>query len=204
VDAAERRFLAAIEGIDDEVARRATPLPGWTAGHLLTHVARNADSHVRRAHAAALGDVVEQYPGGPAGRAAEIENGALRPAVDLVDDVRRSAQGLHAAWERVPPSAWDAITRDVGGRERPLRDLPSRRWQELEVHVVDLGLGVTHRDWSDDFVEAWLPRLRASLADRLPPGARAPNAGALDERDELAWLYGRLTRPDLPTLDSWG
>jgi hypothetical protein len=44
----------------------------------------------------------------------------------------------------------------------------------------------------------WLPRLRVHFADR--PDARV----GLDEHDELAWLYGRLQRADLPVLPSWG
>jgi maleylpyruvate isomerase len=103
----------------------------------------------------------------------------------------------------LPPSAWSAVSRDVGGRERRLFDLPGRRWQELEVHVIDLGVGVTYRDWPDDFVAQSLPRLRAEAQARLPAGAQLPGPGVLDDREELAWLYGRLERPDLPELGHW-
>ncbi len=72
------------------------------------------------------------------------------------------------------------------------------------MHVVDLGVGVTFRSWPDDFVHTWLPRLRASLPHRLGADMRAPPPGTLDEREELAWLYGRLERADLPTLAPWG
>jgi hypothetical protein len=71
------------------------------------------------------------------------------------------------------------------------------------VHLVDLDAGVTHRDWPDDFVAAWLPVLRLGLADRLPAGAAPPPPGTVDSHDELAWLYGRLARPDLPALGPW-
>jgi len=202
VHAAQDRFDAAIAGLTDADARRPTALPGWTVGHVLAHVARNADSHCRRAEAAVRGLVIEQYEGGFEGRAREIDAGAARSATELVDDVRRSAEELEAVWARVPGPAWGRETVDVGGRRRPLGQLPGRRWQELEVHLVDLGLGPTHRDWSDDFVGAWLPRLRTTLADRLGAGDRAPEIE--DRRDELAWLYGRLTRPGLPVLAPWG
>ena len=111
---------------------------------------------------------------------------------------------MEEAWRRVPPATWGNVTRDVSGRGRPLRALPARRWQELEVHVVDLNVDVTPHDWSDGFVRVFLPLLRASLPARLPEGARPPTVGDLDERDELAWLYGRLDRPDLPALAPWG
>ena len=68
VDEAQDRFEEAIEPLSDVDVARPSRLAGWTVGHVLTHVARNADSHVRRAEAAARGEVVEQYPGGHQGR----------------------------------------------------------------------------------------------------------------------------------------
>ncbi len=94
------------------------------------------------------------------------------------------------------------MTTDVSGTARPLSDLPARRWQELEVHLVDLDLGVGFDSWSDEFVATFLPTWRATLSARL--GAQpAPTAGLLDRREELAWLYGRLHRADLPELVPW-
>jgi maleylpyruvate isomerase len=205
VEDAQRRFLEAVADLDDEVMERPSLLPDWTVAHVLTHVARNADSHVRRAEAARRGETIDQYPGGYAGRAAEIDAGAQRPANAVLEDVHESAARLRDAWAALPDPAWSVVTRDIGGRERPLSALPARRWQELEVHVVDLGTGVTYRQWPDEFVRAWLPRLRSDLAARLPDrnGSAIPAPGSLDERDELAWLYGRLRRDDLPALTPW-
>ena len=147
--------------------------------------------------------MVDQYPGGVEGRGAEIDAGARRGARALIDDVRDTSATLQAVWESTPPSAWSVLSRDVGGRERTLYELPARRWQELEVHVIDLGIGITYRDWPDDFVARALPRLRADAVARLPAGAQLPQSGLLDDREELAWLYGRLERPDLPELGHW-
>jgi maleylpyruvate isomerase len=194
---------ALISGLDDDGMRAPSTLPRWSRGHLLTHIARNADSHVRRAHGAARGEMVDQYLGGFEGRAADIEAGAARPAAEILADVEATSAAVAAAWAAVPDDAWGNLTRDVGGRERPLDAVAGRRWQELEVHLTDLDLGPTYRDWSDDFVAVWLPKRRAELPDRLPPGAEAPPPDALDERDELAWLYGRIDRPDLPPLGKW-
>jgi len=201
---AQHRLLALITPLRDPDTRRVSLLPGWTVGHVLTHLARNADSHRRRADAASRGEVVDQYPGGFPARAAEIDAGATRAAAALLDDVRVSAEAMDDAWCRVPADAWGNVSRDVSGRTRPLRDLPGRRWQELEVHSLDLGLGVTPADWSADFVAVSLPTLRATMPGRLPAGAAPPPPGRLDERDELAWLYGRLARADLPVLAPWG
>jgi maleylpyruvate isomerase len=202
VAAAQARLMATLRVLVDDDTRRPSALPGWSVGHVLTHIARNADSHRRRAEAAAKQQLIEQYTGGYAGRAQEIEMGAGRNRADLVYDVRRTADQLQSTWEGLPQDAWRFPTRDVAGRERPLNVLPRRRWQELEIHVIDLKLGPTHRDWSDEFVEQWLPRLRLELPGRLPTGVRPPTT--LDERDELAWLFGRLDGPDLPKLAPWG
>jgi maleylpyruvate isomerase len=200
---AQQRFDAAIKHLDDDDVQRRSRLPGWTVGHVLAHVARNADSHRRRADGAVRGEVVEQYAGGYAGRAAEIDAGAGRPAAELTADVRTSGEQLGVSLAAVPATAWSHPTIDVGGNERPLDDLVPRRWQELEIHLVDLDVGVTHRDWPDEFVAFWLPRVRPTVARRLAPGLAAPEPGTIDERDELAWIYGRLTRPDLPELAPW-
>ncbi len=204
VAASHRRLLGTMEGLTDESARGPSLLPGWTVGHLLTHLARNADSHVHRARAARRGEMVDQYPGGRPAREAAIEAGAGRPAAELAADVRRSASAAEEAWAEVPDHAWGALSRDVRGQEVPLRNLPASRWREAEVHLVDLGLGLTPLGWSGDFVDAWLPGARARAAGGGEAGA-AQGARALFDHpaEELAWRYGRLQRPGLPPPPPW-
>jgi maleylpyruvate isomerase len=203
VSEAESRLFGTVRALDDTAMRATSLLPDWSVGHLLTHLARNADSHVRRTEASVEGVMVDQYPGGPSERAAEIEAGAGRRAATIAEDVAVSSARMLEAWAGVPDRAWSGVTRDASGLERPLAQLPGRRWFEVEVHLVDLGTGPTHRDWSDAFVAARLPQMRDGLGARLAEGATAPPAGTLDERDELAWLYGRFVRTDLPALGPW-
>ena len=120
----------------------------------------------------------------------------------MAEDVRRSADAVEDTWRTLPAEAWVNRTRDVSGRERPLFELPSRRWQEVVVHLVDLDVGVSHRDWPEDFVIEWLPRTRERMWSQLPP--EVGEAEFEDPRDELAWLYGRLRGSDLPELPPWG
>jgi maleylpyruvate isomerase len=203
VSEAESWLFATVRALDDDDVRSPSLLPEWTVGHLLTHLARNADSHWRRTVAAIGGVVVDQYPGGLSERAAEIEAGAGRRAAGVLEDVALSSARMLEGWADVPDHAWAGITRDASGLERPLAELPGRRWLEVEVHLVDLGTGPSHRDWSDAFVAARLPQMRAGLGARVPEGSVPPPAGTLDERDELAWLYGRFARADLPVLGPW-
>jgi maleylpyruvate isomerase len=203
VHEAEGRLLGVVAGFDDEFVAGPSQLPGWTVGHLITHLARNADSHTRRTAAAIDGVMVDQYPGGMIQRTSEIDAGAARSARALHADLADASGRLLAAWDGVPDYAWANVTRDGSGRERRLDELPTRRWLEVEVHLVDLGSGITHRDWSEAFVEARLPEMRSGSAARLKTDDVPPAPGALDPRDELAWLYGRFARADLPVLDPW-
>jgi maleylpyruvate isomerase len=182
-------LLLAMEQLTDDVARRASRLPGWTVGHVLSHIARNGDSVVRRLEGAARGAIVDQYPGGFEGRRAEIEAGADRSASELVTDLRVSCRAVEAACEAMPAGAWENVTRAVGGQEQPATAVVFSRWREVEVHHVDLGLGYSPRDWPDALVAAWLPSLLTALPDRTDP------------RDLLAWCLGRATAPE---LRAWG
>ena len=150
--AAQERLSQTLDGLTDAVCRQPSLLPGWTVGHVLAHLARNADSHTRRLEAAARGQVVEQYLGGHDGRNADIEEGSDRSAAELVADVRDSAAAMERACRAMPPPAWDRPTKAVDGTVRPANLLPLRRWQEVEVHHADLGLDYSWRDWPDAFV----------------------------------------------------
>ena len=43
VDRATDRMLRTAATLDDAAVAAPSPLPGWTRGHVLTHLARNAD-----------------------------------------------------------------------------------------------------------------------------------------------------------------
>jgi maleylpyruvate isomerase len=189
VGRAHATVAVTIAGLTDDVASRPSLLPGWSVGHVLTHLARNADSVVRRLAGAAEGRVVDQYAGGAEGRRRDIEEGAGRSAEELVADVLRTNGQADAAAASFPADAWDRLTRSVGGEEQPARAVVFSRWREVEVHHVDLGLGYTPRDWPDDLVELWLPQAKERFL------------ATADQRDLLAWLVGRGTAPGLAP---WG
>lgn len=61
VGESHRRLHRAASLLDERRMTEPSQLPGWTRGHLLTHLARNADSVVRRLPAASQGEAVDQY-----------------------------------------------------------------------------------------------------------------------------------------------
>ena len=85
--------FADIDGLSDAQAREPSMLPGWSRGHVLTHLARNADAMVNLLTWARTGDETPMYPSREQ-RNADIEAGSGRPASDLVADV-------HATHERM-------------------------------------------------------------------------------------------------------
>jgi maleylpyruvate isomerase len=197
--AAHRQLEAAIRGLTDDVARSASLLPGWSVGHVLTHLARNADSHVRMIDGASRGEVWEQYVGGAAGRTAEIDAGADRPAADLVADVYAANAALEASWTAADEITWAGQGMGTIAGPIAIDDLPFRRWREVEVHHVDLGLGHGVADWSSEYVRLELVRQTRTWASRRPMGLTDLPAAALHlaPHDRLAWLIGRLEVPGL-------
>jgi maleylpyruvate isomerase len=141
----------------------------------MTHLARNAEAMVRRVEAATRGEVIDQYVGGVEGRALEIEAGAGRPALELIADVLFWSQQLDGTFDLLPDDCWGRPVRSIRGGEHPVSKLPRHRWWEVEVHLVDLGIGFGPADWPTDFVDRALPRLITGLADRA------------DRRSLMAW-----------------
>lgn len=168
-----------------------TLLPGWTVAHVLTHLARNADSVTRVLDAAARGEVVERYPGGAATRNADIDAGVGRRADALVADVRESTRRLDAALEG--HTRWDGHGIETDGRRMPVGDLVLLRWREVEVHRADLGLGYGPADWPAAYVRHDLVHFEFRWNARRPMGLTGlpPAALAVPEHVRLAWLLGR-------------
>jgi maleylpyruvate isomerase len=182
---AHARLDAALVGLTDEQARRPSRLPEWTVGHVLTHLARNADSVVRRLEGARRGEIVPQYEGGVEGRNAELEAGAARSPAELRSDVRDANARCDEACAAAAPETWGRPIIGLDGVEQPATFMAFSRWREVEVHHVDLGLGYEPRDWPDELVRYWLPSLLAGLSERAAAA------------DLLAWTIGRGSPPEL-------
>jgi maleylpyruvate isomerase len=192
--AAHDTLVSTLSDLDDAAVRGASRLEGWTVGHVMTHLARNADSHTRMLTAALNGEAVEQYAGGREERAGAIEAGSRRSAAELLDDTMRSITGLEAAWVAMTPVAWDGNGLSHG-RPWPCRAMPYFRWREVEIHHVDLGTGYDPDDWPEEYVRRELQLTLATVPGRL--------AEATERRRLLAWLTGRAPTPGELDLAGW-
>jgi len=191
---AHRTLEHSLVGLTDAQARQPSLLPDWTVGHVLTHIARNADGVRAMVEGAQRGEVAEMYPGGFERRNADIARGAGRTAEALIDDVRMSAARLELAFEANDDAAWDGEGITVFGPAR-IDALPLRRWREVEVHHADLGLAYSWRNWPAEYVRLELAQLTMLWNSRRSMGMTGlPDAAlAVDEHHRVAWLLGRAT-----------
>ncbi|MGW6660148.1 maleylpyruvate isomerase family mycothiol-dependent enzyme [Rhodococcus sp. NPDC055024] len=188
---------ALIGELTEKQAREPSGLPGWSRGHVVTHLSRNGDALGRFVAGVHSGESGEMYPGGPDARNAAIDEGADRPAELLALDYRFSGTRLVDALADLPT---DRLDTPVPWR-KPVTafDLPILRWNEIEIHLLDLDIGYTCHDWPAAFVEFTLASQLGALESAVP-GVRVPS---LSDAETLAWLVGRPTRVGLPTLPAW-
>jgi maleylpyruvate isomerase len=220
IDRATARLLATAAEFDGDPATPSA-LPGWTRGHLLTHVARNADGGVNLLTWARTGVITPQYPSWEQ-RGKDIEAGAGRPLAELIADIRDSAERYAEAAAALHADHWTAVLDLPAGPTRAAV-LPWKRLREVEVHHVDLAAGYRPADWPESFAHRLLHEVAHDHQDTNltvrpeetghplllgtggPPTVSGP-ASAL-----AAWLAGRSTGAgltvdpsgQLPALPDW-
>jgi maleylpyruvate isomerase len=187
--------------------------PGWTRGHVVSHLARNADAYVNLLEWARTGVRTPAYPS-PAARDADIEAGAPRPAAEQLADLETAAARLSAKIDATPVESWSSTVALPSGTEILAARLVWARIYEVELHHVDLDAGYTPADWPAAFALRLLhdpatPRV-ATLVD--PDGAvllAVPSAPTVAGPPHLlaAWLSGRTDGTgltgELPSLEAW-
>jgi maleylpyruvate isomerase len=193
------RLLTAAAKLDNAAVAEPSRLPGWTRGHVLAHLARNAD---------ALVNVLQGRPmyASPEAREADIERDAPRPLDVQLTDLRESEARFQDAG--AAPSDWTRTVELRNGVTDAAARVPFRRWVEVELHHVDLATGYELEDLPEEFVEREIDFLAERFAGRpdVPPtrvtdGTRAWSTGREADGPEvtvrgpvpdlLGWLCGR-------------
>ncbi|KOU44080.1 mycothiol maleylpyruvate isomerase [Streptomyces sp. WM4235] len=173
------RLLTAAAKLDNAALAEESLLPGWTRGHVLAHLARNAD---------ALVNVVEGRPMYVSGTArdADIERDAGRPLVEQLEDLRHSADRYEAATEL--PQDWSRTVELRNGVTDSAARIPFRRLVEVELHHVDLGIGYGLADLPDGFTAREIEFLtdRWSGRQEVPPVTLVLGSGGPDRTWHIA------------------
>ncbi|GAA4816934.1 maleylpyruvate isomerase family mycothiol-dependent enzyme [Streptomyces ziwulingensis] len=170
------RLLSAVGELHNGHVTQESRLPGWSRGHVLAHLSRNAD---------ALVNVLEGRPMYVTAQArdADIERDAPRPLEAHLADLRQSAEAFQRAG--AVPADWSRTVTLRNGVTDSVSRVPFRRWVEVELHHVDLGIGYELEDLPDEFVE----RETEFLAERFTGHPDVPSAGLSD--GTRAWRTGR-------------
>jgi maleylpyruvate isomerase len=215
-----------VDNLDDVAVHGPSRLTGWTRGHVVSHLARNADGLVNLLHWARTGIESPMYPS-PADREADIEEGAHRLVQVQQEDLRAADERFFMATEVMSEMDWEAGVTDRHGDPLAVSLVPWMRLTEVLVHHVDLNVGLDfdrvvelageQAELLVDYVvtryddQPGIPSLR--LVVDLPSGderiwllgdgarrteIRRPAAPA------LAWLTGRERQAaGLPALPAW-
>ena len=209
LSAATDALVDGIGGLTDDRARGPSLLPGWTRGHVLTHLARNAEGGTRLLGWARTGVPSYEYES-VAARAEAIEDGAGRRAVVLLADVSAASAAFAEAAAVMPADAWQHMVTWTTGQQSPAGHVVQSRLAEVLIHHVDLDLGFGPDRWPPVFVHEMLGVAVGALNERnLAPLAAClcaadtghtyrlggDAAGAVQvrgtEADLLAWILGR-------------
>lgn len=210
-------LLGVVGKLDDEAFAEPSTLPGWTRGHVIGHVARNAEALHRLTVWAATGEETPMYADREQ-RAAEIERSATLPPAVLRDDLARTAEVLDGALATLAPGRWQAQVRSALGRAIPAAEVPWMRIREVWLHAVDLGATVD--DLPSGVVDLLLDDVSTALSGKddcpaveLAPtdrsrswrlgGGESTTVVAAPAAEVVGWLTGRVTAPDRPPLPRW-
>ncbi|ULR55340.1 maleylpyruvate isomerase family mycothiol-dependent enzyme [Streptomyces deccanensis] len=219
------RLQRAIDALPPHAVTEPSALPGWTRGHLLTHLARNADALVNLLTWARTGIPTPMYAS-PDQRATDIEAGAGRPLTEQRADVRESAERFRKAAEALSDDDWSTTVTSGTGRQIPASEVPWLRAREVWIHLVDLRVGVGMDVLPPDLAWALVGDVAGWMTARVEPGTGvelsadghgtvALGAGPVGATVVgppyalAAWLTGRGTAADLrvtgelPHLPNW-
>ncbi|MEU6218474.1 maleylpyruvate isomerase family mycothiol-dependent enzyme [Streptomyces sp. NPDC047022] len=204
VRASATRMHATLAEMTDHQVNEWSALPGWSRGHVITHVARSADAYRWLLSLARTGAGPGPRADAPAPERA-LREGAGRDATTLAADLRDSMDQLLDEAALMPAERWSTLLTSLPGYRHPAWFTLHRARRELEIHHADLLLGHTTADWPADFVCWALDGTTTALGARAFPVARM-EATDLDRSWSLgpaghtvsgpghallAWLAGR-------------
>lgn len=192
-----------MQRMGDEAFRAPSRLAGWTRGHVLTHVARNADALVNVLTGARTGVRTPGYVSREQ-RDADIEAGARRPPDEIRRDVVESSDRLARAVRAMPEEAWSAEVELMPGRVMRARDIPWMRAREVWVHSVDLDVGASFADLPRPMLRA----LVAEVAETFTQRGDAPALVLVPLDGEVTWRVGNGADPvevrgSTPSIAAW-
>jgi maleylpyruvate isomerase len=155
VDRHTQQLLATARSLDPGSLGDPSLCPGWTRGHVLTHIARNADALRGLVLNATTGSSTPMYAS-PESRDADIEAGAGRPLAEQVADLESSAARFAAAAAGLTEELSDVPLLARNNTKVKAGYLPFMRMREVVMHHIDLDAGFSFPEVDDEVLLALL------------------------------------------------
>ncbi|WP_405897221.1 maleylpyruvate isomerase family mycothiol-dependent enzyme [Streptomyces sp. NBC_00727] len=170
------RLLGATGKLDDAALAEPSRLPGWSRGHVVAHLSRNAD---------ALVNVLRDLPmyADSETRDRDIERDAPRSQAEQLADLTASATRFVAA--AAEPADWSRTVTLRNGVTDSASLMPFRRRGEVELHHVDLDVGYELEDLPDEFTAREID----FLAERFAGHPEVVSTAVVDDTGRV-WTTG--------------
>jgi maleylpyruvate isomerase len=177
VAAETERLLSTAASFRNDAVLAPSLCEGWSRGHVLAHLARNADALVRVCDVALTGASDTMYDDVES-RDADIERGARRSAHEHATDIRDSAARLADRLEALRPEHAEVrVERTPGGFPIAVGMVPFMRLREVVFHHVDLDAGYSFSNAPAEVVALFLRDAVNRLAhDNAPPSLHVVTA----------------------------
>lgn len=173
---ATHQLVDTVDSLADDRYVEPSGLPDWTIGHVVAHLALNAEAITRLLQAVRAGQTPTMYPDDET-RDREIEELAAEGPEELRTRLSVGAAFLAEEVAVLDPRHDDLeVQRTPGGRRFRVGDLGFMRLREVEIHHADLGVGYTHAEWPEEFVVRLLDH-GAKTYDGDPFTAEATDLG---------------------------
>lgn len=225
---ATTHLLDTVADFGDDDVRAPSPLPGWSRGHVLAHLAGNADGLRNLLVWAKTGVETPMYTSWE-DRNAAVEKLASGTAAEHLTALRESNDRFLQTARELGGDEWDRPVAKLAGIPFPARRVLFYRWEEVLVHHVDLAVDYTPAHWPAEFTDPQIDVVAASIADadgapaaRIHPDTRdepialgPAGSGVVEIRGPepalLAWMIGRTggdglavePHGPLPPLPGW-
>lgn len=221
----DQRAIRTVDSLSDEQWGEPSVLPGWTRGHVVAHLALNAEGFNRALDGIQDGKSQAIYDS-DGSRDTAIEELATADPAAIRDRYFAATTRLRHTFGALTSDQWEErVTRVPDAPEWPVATLPTFRRREVEIHHADLACSYSAADWPLDFtiglLDLVVPNHRASdqspaftilatdLNQTWSVGADSPVISG--PANALAWwLVGRgdgqglsSDRGALPALGPW-
>lgn len=148
---ADQALVRTVDALSDHEYAEPSQLPGWTRGHVVAHLALNAEGLAGVLHGAHIGRPQPMYAT-PEARDADIAELATAEPTELRERFLAATARFGEALEAMSESDWDGrFERTPGGPDFALGNVVLMRLREVEIHHADLDAGYSAEDWPQDF-----------------------------------------------------